>query len=90
MPINHNPRPGALELTSIDINERVFRHALIRKTVSGHWQAADFYRTFDRDRCYELQIEVSVSDEPETKERPKSQVTGRGEGCQNARESLID
>ncbi|MGA9680563.1 MAG: hypothetical protein WBQ74_02020 [Candidatus Sulfotelmatobacter sp.] len=63
---------GRAELTSIDINEGVFRHASIRKTVSGHWQAADFYRTFDRDRCYELQIEVSLSDEPETKEEPKS------------------
>ncbi len=78
---------GRLELTSIDINDRVFRHALIRKTVSGHWQAADFYRTFDRHRGYELQIEVSVSDEPAPQEPPKSRSLGEAK-AENARESL--
>jgi hypothetical protein len=75
------------ELTSMVINERRFRHALIRKTISGHWQEADLYRTFDRKNCYELQIEVSVLDEPDAPKTPKLRSLGAVK-ADDARESL--
>ena len=53
-----------LSQTSISIRSRTFRHASGTKKIPGHFQAADFYRTFTRQKCYELQIEVSVSDDP--------------------------
>jgi len=83
------PRSPAerLELTSIVINDRVFRHAFMRKTVSGHSQAADSYRTFDRQRCYELRVQVSVSDQPEIQMTPQLRSLGNAK-AENARESL--
>lgn len=45
----HSPAQAATEqapVTQVAINERVFRHATIKRTISGHTQAADFYRTF--------------------------------------------
>jgi hypothetical protein len=81
------PAGRQLELTSIAINDRGFRHALIRKTSSGHWQEADLYRTFDRKNCYELQIEVSVSDGPEAPKPPRWRSLGAVQ-ADNARESL--
>jgi len=80
--------PGQpFELSSIAINDRRFRHALIRKTISGHRQQADLYRTFDRKNCYQLQIEVSVSDGPQAPKTPKSRSLGAVE-ADDARESL--
>jgi hypothetical protein len=57
------PAPPA-QLTSISINERTFRHLSSRKKVPGHIQAADLYRTFKQQKCYELHIEVSLAEEP--------------------------
>lgn len=77
-----------LELSRIAINDRVFLHASLRKTVPGHSQAADFYRTFDQHKCYELQIGVSAADEPVTKKA--AQIKSPGEAkAESARESLI-
>jgi len=80
--------PGdRLPVTSIAINDRVFRHATIRKTIAGHSQAADFYRTFLQQKCYELQIEVSLTDEPGV--RKAVQSTSLGDPvADSARESL--
>ena len=58
-------RPGAgqPQLSSFSINGRVFRHASTKKTTAGHAQSSDLYRTFQKDRCFELRIEVSLSDD---------------------------
>jgi hypothetical protein len=53
-----------LAQTSISIRSRTFRHASSMKRIPGHFQAADSYRIFTRQKCYELQVEVSVSDDP--------------------------
>jgi len=69
--------PGdRVPVTSIVINDRVFRHATIRKTIAGHSQAGDFYRTFLQQKCYELQIEVSLSDEPGVRKAVQSTSLG--------------
>ncbi|HUO16795.1 MAG TPA: hypothetical protein VMX38_17560 [Verrucomicrobiae bacterium] len=75
------------ELSRVAINDRVYLHASIKKTVPGHSQAADFYRTFDNHKCYELQIGVSAADEPGT--RKAAQIKSPGEAkAESARESL--
>jgi hypothetical protein len=51
-----------LQLSSISIHDRVFRHASLRKKIPGHSQAADLYRTFLQKKCYELQVMVSLAD----------------------------
>ncbi len=50
--------------TSVLINSRRFRHVSTTKKLQGHTQSADFYRIFTLQKCYELQIQVSISDEP--------------------------
>lgn len=52
-----------LPLTEVSINDHVFRHASTRKKIAGHMQASDLYRTFVQQKCYELQIAVSLADE---------------------------
>jgi len=76
-----------LQLTSIAIRSRVYRHAFIRKKLPGHLQAMDSYRTFNRQTCYELQIRVSLSDEATV--QPVFQSASLGDGlAQTAQESL--
>lgn len=54
---------AAQELTSIVINEQAFRHTSMKKKISGHTQSADSYRAYAQQKCYELQIAISVSDD---------------------------
>ena len=63
-----------IQPTSIAINDHVFQHAFNRKRMPGHVQAADSYRTFKNGKCYELQIEVSLTDDapPSRPSRPNS------------------
>ena len=76
-----------LSQTSISIRSRPFRHASATKKLPGHVQVADFYRTFTREKCYELQIEVSVSDDPA--HRKAGVPNSLGDATANtARESL--
>lgn len=55
---------GTEPQTSVSINARLFRHTSVMKRLPGHIQAADFYRVFTRQKCYQLQIAVSVADAP--------------------------
>lgn len=75
------------QLSSIVINERQFRHATVRKTLSGHSQAADFYRTFLKQKCYELRIAVSLSEESAA-QRPSPLDSPENARAYGARESL--
>jgi hypothetical protein len=51
-------------VSSLSIRSRLFRHASAIKKSPGHLQTADFYRIFAEQKCYELQIAVSISDDP--------------------------
>jgi len=76
-----------LSQTSISIRSRTFRHASATRKIAGHLQAADYYRTFSQKKCYELQIEISMSDDPAR----KNVSTGNSLGdttANTARESL--
>jgi len=75
-----------LQLTSITINDHVFRHVSTKKKLPGHMQAADYYRTFVQQKCYELRIHVSVSDDSPA---PKSLSESLGDAkADRAREAL--
>jgi len=75
------------QLTSIAIHSRVYRHASARKKLPGHVQAIDSYRTFNRQKCYELQIRISLSEE--AKLQPASQSAPLPDvQAQTAQESL--
>lgn len=76
-----------LSQTSISIRSRTFRHASATRKILGHVQVADFYRTFTRQKCYELQIEVSVSDDPAHQKAAVSNSLG-DTTANTARESL--
>lgn len=58
--------------SSFSINGRVFRHASAKRRMAGHSQSSDLYRTFQKDRCYELRIEVSLSDESTAQQQASS------------------
>ena len=53
-----------LSSTSISIRSRSFRRASGTRKIPGHVQSAEFYRTFANQKCYELQIGISSSDDP--------------------------
>jgi hypothetical protein len=55
---------GSAALTSVTLHERKFRHATATRKLPGHMQAEEFYRTFSQQKCYELQIAVSIEDDP--------------------------
>lgn len=76
-----------LQVTSININDHIFRHASARKKIVGHAQAADLYRTYIRQTCYELQISVSISDERQ-RQKPSSLVNMLDSKANSAREAL--
>jgi hypothetical protein len=48
--------------SSFRINGRVFRYVSTRRAAPGHLQSAHLYRTFQKERCYEMRIAVSLSD----------------------------
>lgn len=58
--------------SSFTINGRVFRHVSAEKRMSGHAQSSDSYRTFLKNRCYELRIAVSFTDESSGQQRSPS------------------
>jgi hypothetical protein len=76
-----------IQPTSIAINDHVFQHAFNRKRIPGHVQAADSYRTFKNGKCYELQIEVSLTDEAPTSRPSRPDWLG-DPSADKARESL--
>lgn len=82
-------RGASPSLTSISINSRRFRHASLLRKLPGHQQAADFYRIFTMQKCYELQIQVSTSDDagvlPQKTSRTAPVVDAR---ANSAKESL--
>jgi hypothetical protein len=80
-------RDTQLPLTSVSIHSRLFRHASATKKLPGHLQANDFYRIFTQQRCYELQIEVSISEDPITQKASTSNSLGDAR-ANSARESL--
>ncbi len=80
-------RGTQLLLTSVSIHSRVFRHASATKKLPGHLQAGDFYRIFAKQKCYELQIEVSISDDPVLQKASASNTFGDAR-ANSARDSL--
>jgi len=58
------PRPGGEPLATkpVGLNGQLFRYASTTTTLAGHVQFADRYRSFHKDRCYELRIAISFSD----------------------------
>jgi hypothetical protein len=69
------------------INGRVFQHVSIKRRMSGHAQLSDLYRAFQKDRCYELRIEVSLSDESTSPPGASSKSLEEA-AADSARESL--
>lgn len=74
-------------LTSVSIHSRLFRHASATKRLPGHLQTADFYRIFAQQKCFELHIEVSISDDRVLQKASASNTQGDAR-ANNARESL--
>lgn len=66
------PNDEHSQRTSLSINHRVFDHVSARRRMDGHAQSSDLYRTFQKDRCYELRIDVSLSDEATAQQRASS------------------
>jgi hypothetical protein len=69
------------------IKGRTFQHVSAKRRMDGHAQSSDLYRTFQKDRCYELHIEVSLADESTAQPRGSSK-SPEGAVAANARESL--
>ena len=85
------PQLQLAQLTSISINGRTFRHLSSKKKVDGHVQAVDLYRTFQRPRCYEFHIEVSLAEESGGQRPASSNSPANSLGdakADSARESL--
>ena len=80
-------RGTAAALTSVTLHARRFQHATATRKLTGHLQSAEFYRTFSRDKCYELQIAVSLADDPASRKDSSAGSLGDPK-ADNARESL--
>lgn len=52
-----------VQSSATGINGREFRYASTSKKDDGHVQSAELYRAFQNDRCYELHIVVSTTDD---------------------------
>jgi hypothetical protein len=79
--------PGEeLQPISLTINDRSYRHVIARKTVAGHSQSEHLYRTFHKDRCYELRIAVTVPEDGAGS--PSSSRSAAESEANSARESL--
>lgn len=77
---------GTSTLASVTLHSRNFRHAVATRRLLGHLQASEFYRTFRQQKCYELQVAVSLVDDSAAKKAaPGSLGDPRADG---ARESL--
>jgi hypothetical protein len=55
------PATKQLLISSLSINGRIFREVSTVGTIPGHSQSAHLYRSFEKDRCYELRIAISLS-----------------------------
>jgi hypothetical protein len=76
-----------LSSTSISIRSRTFRRASGTKKIPGHVQSAEFYRTFAKHKCYEVQIDVSISDDL-SQQKDSAQKSLGDSTANTARESL--
>ncbi len=80
---------ASLSLTSVSINSRLFQHAAVVRTMPGHQQATDLYRIFTLRKCYELQIQVAISDDSATvPQKPSRSAPATDARSNSARESL--
>jgi hypothetical protein len=70
-----------------NIKGRAFQHVSAKRRTDGHAQSSDLYRTFLKDRCYELHIEVSLADESTAQPRVSSK-SPEGTVADSASESL--
>lgn len=77
----------SLRASPVRINGREFLFTAARKTITGHRQSGYTYRTFQRQRCYELRIAVSLSDDAPAQRPPDSSSLGDPD-ADAARESL--
>jgi len=80
-------RGAPLHSSLVRINGTDFLFARTKKSADGHMQAGYTYRTYQKDRCYELRIAVSLSDEA----NPQHQTDSNSLGdplADSARESL--
>jgi hypothetical protein len=71
----------------VRINGRMFHHVSVSRRMTGHAQSSDLYRTFHKDRCYELRIDVSFSEQSTTPPRVPSKLP-EAAAADSARESL--
>ena len=78
---------GASNLSSITLHSRSFRHAIATRHLPGHLQSSEFYRTFRQQKCYELQVAVSLAEEPVTRKTSPPGSLGDAR-ADTARESL--
>ena len=76
-----------LSSSSISIRSRTFRHASGTKKIPGHIQSSEFYRTYANQKCYELQVEVSLADDPAHQKAAVSNSLGDAT-ANTAKESL--
>ena len=84
--------PGARErgtgaLTSVTLHSRSFRRAIATRRLPGHLQASEFYRTYRQQKCYELEVAVSLADETAAQKAPPAGSLGDAR-ADSARESL--
>lgn len=77
---------GTVATTSVTLHSRLFRRAVATRKLLGHSQAAEFYRTFRQQKCYELQVAVSTTDEQVSRKAPAGSLGDPR--ADNARESL--
>ena len=73
--------------SSISIRSRSFRHASGTRRIPGHVQSAEFYRTFANQKCYELQIGVSSTDD-QVQQKDSARKSLGDTSANAARESL--
>jgi len=81
-------RGATLTSTSVPIHSRMFRHASAAKRLPGHFQSGDYYRVYAQQRCYELQVEVSMSEDGVPAPKAPRSATLVDPRANKARESL--
>lgn len=72
---------------SLTLNRSAFRNVSVKRTAAGHSQSSDLYITFQKDRCYELRIAISLSDESSGLQRSSSKSIESAD-AENARGAL--
>lgn len=69
--------------SSYSIRGRVFHHVSAERRTDGHAQSSDFYRTFQNDRCYELRIEISLSEKSPAPQQSSSKQEAADGACES-------